>query len=270
MLGKILKTRFVSTIVMVTMFIAALYMVSALVPLAPSTFTEGQSETLNSTQYTEKTQEAYAGNITNITIHSRSQTKHWQGYWGDITGTIVLDDAQNYTLYDWPNPEPKGEIYATPNQTVPNWGTLECFNFTGGADGLGNLTEWENFYNMTWNDVDGINETFNMTTHEAIDVGDVVTILTDTCPSTFMHMSDVFQEDKWSEVLLQDDQGMLIYTAIIENDDEANNTDIQGFKSLPASFDPDFQMIVAEDGTSRTGGQINTATTTYYFYVDLE
>lgn len=268
------KNKIYSTIIMVTMFIAALYMVNAIVPLSPSTFTPGLSEKMNESQYSIKTHDAYAGNITNITIHSRSQTKHWQGYYGDITGTIVLDDAQNWTLYDWPNEEPKGEVYATPNSTTPEWGTLVCFNNSDPDGGypetnLGTLTEWENFFNMTWNDKDGINETFNMTRHHAIDVGDVVTILNSSCPSTFMHQNDLFQEDKWQEVLLQDEQGLLIFTSIIENDDEANNADVQGFKGS-AAFTPDFQMIVAEDGTGRSGGQINTDKTTYYFYVDLE
>lgn len=272
-----MSNKIISILVMITMFISALYMVSAIVPLGPSTWTPGLSEKQDETAYPAGQHEAYAGNITNITIHALTQTKHWQGYYGDITGTIVLDDAQNWTLYDWPNLEPKGEIYATPNSSIPDWPNVECFNFVDGiGGGDGNVTAWEAIFNMTANVVDGIDETFNMTRHHEFSIGDVNTIDNSTCPSTFMHMNDEFQEDKWQEVLLQDQtNGYLIFTAIIENDDygmgNSNDTDIQGFKGS-AAFTPDFQMIVAEDGTSKNSGtgEINVLTTTYYFYLDLE
>ena len=263
-----IKNRLIAYAILAVISIAAIYYVMAAVPLGPSTFNPGASTRQNESAYPAGQHEAYAGNITQLTVFATAQTKHWQGYYGEVTGTIVLDDAQNFTLYDWPNAEPKGEIYATANSTTPSWATALCFNYTGGADGsgLGNVTVWENFYNMTWNDVDGINETFNMTSHPAVDIGDVVTILENTCPSTYTHVSDAFQTDKFVELLLSDQDGRLIFTTIIENDDTANNTDPTGYNDVTH----DFQMLVAEDGTSRTGGQINTATTTYYFYVDLE
>jgi len=264
-----LTGRLFTGILTAVIFILGLYAVAGVVPLGPDTFTNNGDRTLSIGNFPAKTHDAYAGNITNIDIDTRAQTKHWQGYFGDISGTIVLDDANNYTLYDWPNAEPKGEIYATANSTTVDWATAECFNFTDGAGaGLGNLTEWEVFYNMTYNDVDGIDETFNMTSHPDFDIGDVASIQANTCPSTYMHMNDTFQENKWSEVLLQDSGGRLIFTAIIENDDTGNNTDVQGYIGTPET--PDFQMIVGEDGTGRVGAQINTATTTYYFYVDLQ
>ncbi|MFH2020360.1 MAG: hypothetical protein ABIJ34_03035 [archaeon] len=264
-----MQNKIVVAIITMMLFIAALYAVYAVVPLGPGTFTNSTTEKQSEAAYPAGVHGAYAGNITKIDIYGITQTKHWQGYYGDITGTIVLDDASNYTLYDWPNPEPKGEIYATPNASTPRWPNMACFDFVAGAGGgLGNVTQWENFFNMTYNDVDGLDETFNMTRHEAIDIGDVVTILNSTCPSTFMHQNDTFQETRFSEVLLEDDQGRIVFTTIIENKDNSNNTDIQGFKGSP--FTPDFQMIVAEDGTSRTGGQINRVFTPYYFYIDLE
>lgn len=261
--------RYFATAITVLLISLALYGVTALVPLGPSSLTRGADET--QVPYGYQTTTAVAGNITELTIDAVSQTKSWQGYYGDITGTIVLDDAENYTLYDWPLPEPKGEIYALKNATTPAWATMKCFNFSDGT-GAGfagkNLTYWEHIYNMTWNDKDGIDETFNMTTHRAIDVGTVKTVDANSCPSTFMHMNDTFQADNFNEVLLQDSNGYLIFTAIIENRDTANNTDIQGFKG--AVFTPDFQMLVAEDGKSRISGQVNTARTPYYFYVDIE
>ncbi len=247
--------------------VAFYYAFAAEVPIGAQTMVEGIESTINESQYAPATTEAYAGNISQLTIFGRSQTKHWQGYYGEITGVIVLDDAQNWTMYDWPNTEPKGEIYATVNSTTPIWNTISCFNYSGlEADlTINNTYYWETFYNMTFNDVDGIDETFNMTTHAAFDVGEY-SILTNTCPSTFTHVSDVWQETNFVEVLLQDSTGQLIFTTIIENDEEGNNADPTGYDGATH----DFQMLVAEDGTSRSGGVRNTATTTYYFYLDLE
>ena len=94
--------RNIGRLAVVTLFILALAYVTAIVPLGPSTFTIGASSTQNATAYPAGQQNAYAGNITQLTLFATSVTKHWQGYWGEITGTIVLDDAQNFTLYSLP------------------------------------------------------------------------------------------------------------------------------------------------------------------------
>jgi hypothetical protein len=260
--------RLIAYITLTVMFFAAMNFVSAEeVPMGAQSVIEGYESTINQSNYVAQSINAYAGNISELTLYGRSQTKHWQGYYGEVTGLIVLDDAQNWTMYDWPNNEPKGEIYATPNQTTPNWPTIKCFDFVGGADGNGfaNVTLWEDFFNMTWNDVDGLDETFNLTTNPQFDVGEF-TIQPNTCPTTYTHVNDDFQTDKYAELLLQDDAGQIIFTTIIENDDNANNTDPIGYNTVSH----DFQMLVAEDGTSRSGGVRNQAITTYWFYLDLQ
>ncbi|MBN2422003.1 hypothetical protein JXB41_02150 [Candidatus Woesearchaeota archaeon] len=255
----------VSTIIGLLMIFAAFYVIAADddIPVPLEEMVEQSNERMNMSQFSAAWHDAEAGNITEIDLWSHTQTKHWQGYYGDITGTITLDDAQNWTLYDWYNAEPKGEIYAVcdTNGATPNWSTVECFDYSA------NLATWERFYNMTWNDVDGINETFNTTTHQQFSVG-TYSINASTCPATWTHMNDVYQTDKFSEVLLQTDDHLLIYVTIIENDDEANNTDIIGFDNVAH----DFQMLVGEDGTTvnATTGDINDVTTRYWFYVDLE
>ncbi|MBI3027273.1 hypothetical protein HYY70_04100 [Candidatus Woesearchaeota archaeon] len=50
--------------------------------------------------------QAQAGNVTALVISSVRATQAWQGYYGNITGTIALDDANNNTLYDWSLPNP--------------------------------------------------------------------------------------------------------------------------------------------------------------------
>jgi hypothetical protein len=270
MINNGLDYKIFAFVAALALFLGTIMTVNAItVPLGAQSIIEGYDQTVNLSNYAPAWHDAFAGNITELNLTGRTQTKHWQGYWGEITGTIILDDAQNWTLYTWNNMEPKGEIYATVNDT-PDWQNIACFNYTGGADGtgLGNITAWEIFYNITYNDVDGIDETFNETSHIPFDVGDQ-TIFQDTCWRTYTYMNDAYQTDKFLEVLLSDPDGRLIFTTLIENDDNSNNTDIVGYNGQTH----DFQMLVAEDGTSRVGGfggPINLATTRYYFYVDLQ
>jgi hypothetical protein len=268
-----LKSRLMSIVTMIAvmmLFALTLFSASALVPLGVDTLTAGPSSKQDESLYAAKTHDAYAGNITELNFSAVAQTKHWQGYFGEITGTIVLDDANNWTLYNWALTEPKGEIYATVNTTTPDWDNVTCLNFSNGSiRNLGNGSQWEAYYNMTYNDVDGIDETFNQRRHEAFDIGDVVTIYNSTCMSTYTFQVDAAQSTRYSEVLLSDSEGRMIFTTLIENKDNANNTDVKGFDNRTH----DFQMLVAEDGTGRVGGAggpINTAITTYYFYVDIQ
>ena len=57
--------------------------------------------------------QAKAGNVSALVIAHTRVTEAWQGYYGNITGTITLDDADNFTLYNWNLPDPRGEIYAS-------------------------------------------------------------------------------------------------------------------------------------------------------------
>ncbi len=263
-----LGSRLFAYITLVLVFATAIYFVVAEeVPMGAQQADEGEESTINASNYLPESVNAYAGNISQLTLFGRSQTKHWQGYYGEVTGIIVLDDAQNFTMYDWPNDEPQGEIYATSTAATPVWNTVACFDFVGGADGsgLGNVSVWEAAHNIVPDDVDGIDETFNMTTHPNFDVGEF-TITTNTCPSTFTHVSDAWQEDDFVEVLLRDSAGQLIFTTIIEDKDVGANADVVGYNGVTH----DFQLLVAEDGTSLDGGSRNQLTTTYWFYLDLQ
>ena len=98
-------------------------------PAAPTTATASDAQRANISQYGTKSIPASAGNVTKLTLVGTSVTQTWQGFYGNITGTITLDDASNYTFYDWSLAEPQGEIYAT-NATVSDWSTAHCFNFS--------------------------------------------------------------------------------------------------------------------------------------------
>src|SRR3989338_1719920 len=118
---------------------------------------------------------ASAGNLTWLVVQGKTVTQSWQGYVGNITGTITLDDSSGYTLYDWTLANPEGEIYATYLSTV-DWSTggILCWNWSVQTGDYLQLAEFEtapssgdatpSYYagiGAAIDDVDGVNETFS-------------------------------------------------------------------------------------------------------------
>jgi len=95
-------------------------------PTGPQTITRVADEKFNASSWPAIQINAEAGNVTELTISSLTQTQTWQGYYGNITGTIVLDDVQNWTMYSWATAEPQGEIYASNGSSV-TWSKIRWF-----------------------------------------------------------------------------------------------------------------------------------------------
>ena len=213
---------------------------------------------------------AVAGNVTEVDLNGFTTTQSWQGYYGNVTGTIVLSDGGNHQLYNWSDASPKGEVYASTNDSLI-WTNIQCFNYTatgtyaddsanrGGTSQFGmNLTQLESSYNIPLDAVDSVNNTFNLN-----GTGNHATFYTNnlqfgdgTCHSTRLYTNTGTGEaGKFEEVLLYDpDTRSVVYTTIL-------NQDILGFDNRTH----DFEMIVPEDGH-----KADTSTTTYYFYVELQ
>ena len=213
--------------------------------------------TLNTTRRTitaSASVKAQAGNVSELSINATTITQGWQGYYGNITGTIVLDDALNNSMYTWDLADPEGEIYASRNNSI-NWssGNIICGDITHIQTEESNL----NFNLGTGQDVDGINETFNETTHPAFNVSSTG-FTADQCGFTVSTYSDDSYGPRYfNETLLySNSDGGLIYTALIVQGGA------DGFKTGNDNYD--FQMLVAEDGH-----QGDTSTTDYYFYVEI-
>jgi hypothetical protein len=252
---RILQSKILLIIISVVFLIFIVAIVYA-VPNIPNQLTQGTPES-RSIDTTEKTVSAYAGNITQLTISSTLVTKRWQGYYGNITGIITLDDANNFTLFDWSLGTIEGEVYAA-NATVSDWSTIRCinlsadypgYNCTGQNEECLNITEIENAYGANANDVDGVDETFNETLG-SITVG---TITLNNCPMVNLYVNDSSQSTYyWNETMLTINNSETIIYAGIVNDDQ------WGFNNVTW----DFQMIVGDNGDDNIA-------TTYNFYVEL-
>jgi len=213
---------------------------------------------------------AVAGNVTELNIEGFTTTQSWQGYFGNVTGTIQLADSGSKVLYNWSLASPEGEIYASTNNSI-SWANIQCFNFT--ADGTladdsaqrgatsyygTNLTQLESTFNIASDDVDGVNETFTLSgagTHDLFYTNSLE-FSEGECMSTRV-FSDAGsgENNKFEEVLLYDpDTQSVVFAAILDED-------ILGYDG--ASHD--FEMLVLEDGHNS-----DTSTTPYYFYVELQ
>ena len=67
---------------------------------------------------------AEAGNVTELNISATVVTRGWQGYYGNVSGTITLDDGLNNTMYSWALADPEGEVYASRNNSISEFNSI--------------------------------------------------------------------------------------------------------------------------------------------------
>ena len=234
-------------ILYVLVALVALGTVIANIPQGPNTLVEVNSQ--RRTTVPSFAVDALAGNVTLLNITADSITRYWAGYYGNITGNIILANANNQSLYRWEVADPRGEIYASRNETINWFNTIECM------DGTDILNE-ETFLGMnSVDDYDTVAKTFNRTDHPQIWVGGLNIT---GCPTT--SVNDTGHGSIFYQALLKaNDSNSVIYTAILEFPRTT------GFDGSPY----DFQMLVGEPGSGNETYPYGT-TTRYYFYVAIE
>jgi hypothetical protein len=212
---------------------------------------------------------AIAGNVTELNIYGVSNTRSWQGYFGNVTGTIQLADSSSNVMYNWSLASPRGEIFASTNDTI-NWQYLQCFNYTstgtfaddtanaGGTSQHGmNLTQLHGLFNIEDRDIDSVEKTFNLFNLDGHIpfYASSLEFSQGECPTSrsFTNIGAA-EPGKFDNALLYEPTSRsVIFTALL-------NEDVMGFNGRTH----DFQMLVLEDGHGT-----NTDTTTYYFYLEL-
>jgi hypothetical protein len=188
---------------------------------------------------------AQGGNVTNINIDALTITKAWQGYYGNVTGNIHLDDAVNNSFYVWGNSTSiSGEIYASRNSTI-QWGSVNCST-------SGQRSAEDTYLGLSATDGDSATNTFGSLYHPGFLVG-MNSIANNTCYSTNIYVNGSAQNDSFYQVLLADNTSNIIYSTIIENNKYAYNGQVA-----------DFQLMVGENEHPGDLGP-----TTYYFFVEM-
>ncbi|MBU1854679.1 MAG: hypothetical protein KKF89_03085, partial [Nanoarchaeota archaeon] len=187
------------------------------------------------------------GTITTLRVDATQQNPAWKAYVGNISGTLVLDDSNNRSIYEWSLASLTGEILAV--RSSVSWSTLSCATNATIASEQTTLT-------MTSGDIDSINHTFNHSTHKQFVVAGN-TLTASTCRVAYPYVNDSAQSPsvsaQFQEILMNDSSSNLIYAASLE-------TNVAGYHNESLY---DFQMIVPDNDQA---GQI----TTYYFYVELD
>ncbi len=178
---------------------------------------------------------AFGGNITQLNINGNSQTLVWQGYFGGVGGSLVLEDASGDIIYDWSNSTPTGEVFSSRSDSVV-WASIAAQN----------NCSIEN--SITGTNADAMNNTFTASSNTAMTVGSTLINTTTSC-ATNTYVNSATQSSVFEEVVLTDGSNT-IYATFIEN----NAVGFDGGNY-------DFQMIVPEDNDGTT--------TTYYFYMEL-
>jgi len=208
-----------------------------------ATVTAGTPET--GTASTAGTVLAQGGNITEINLTVESITQRWQGYYGEVSGNITLENAAGDLFYRWNVGTVTGEVYATQDSSAPIWGGISGDDVT--AADLDTVIGWSD-------GADNATNTFTADSNLAIDIMGSVTGAS-TRDAVYTYTNSTAGTD-WQTILLRDGSGTAITDYVFAT---FINADQDAFNSATA----DFQLLVPEDHTDGSGS------TTYYFYVEL-
>ena len=182
------------------------------------------------------------GTITTIIINATTQNPHWKAYVGNVTGKLILEDAKNYSIYEWSLSTIAGEVYVTRDNNI-NWSSIKCANST-------HVDSEDVSMNHTSSAVDSINNTFSLSTHNPFWTASTE-FTEDECDytlTTYVNDSTQSGTSDFQEILLWDGTS-IVYTTILEN--KTQGFDLGYY---------DFQMIVPEKGWA---GPVSS--TSYYF-----
>ena len=244
--AKVASVSSVIAVMLIVVFGITLFsQVMLAVPSGPSAL-EYVSNSSRNTSLSAKSHTADRSTITTVRLNVSSQTLKWKAYVGNISGKFVLDDALNYTIYDWEITNIDGEVYGTRKSTAVTWESIRCAQYA-------HLVTEQSALQHSQSADDSLNRTFINDSHTGFSVG-AVTIGASSCNNTvWLRVNDTIDTATWSEVALYDSSNLVFATVI--------NASKQGYRNNNFF---DFQMLLPENGSSLTPLSIP-----YYFYVEL-
>jgi len=189
---------------------------------------------------------AGGGYITGIDLTVEGSTAKWQGYYGDIASTIVLEDGSGNQMYDWGAVTTlSGEVFATTADSAPLWANVNSVDATelaAATIGINGLWGWED----TADDADATFDTLGTITVAGTTISDTVATATDKILPASQGWQTLVIADAAPVVTKAD----YIFVGLIQDG-------ATGYNTVAA----DYQLIVPtpDDETSET----------YYFYVEL-
>lgn len=197
---------------------------------------------------TAESDTAQGGYITGLNLTVEQSTAKWQGYFGNITGSIVLEDSSGNEMFNWGDAVAGGgEVFATTSDSAPTWSAVNSVTnaeLIHGTNGINALWSWET---TQTDDADATFSTTDTVTVAGTEItGTVATAANAILPSG----------QSWQTLVITDTADIsaktdYIFIGIINDNHEAFDTTSK-----------DYQMIVPTADTP-------AASDTYYFYVEL-
>ena len=179
---------------------------------------------------------AQGGNVTAINLTTNSTTLNWQGFYGNVSGNLVLGDSSGNIMYDWAITTVIGRIFATTG-TTPTWATVNSTD----------VTPADLDANLSITGADAAASTYTDNNNTAFDIGSV-TVAANSRPALITNAG-------FENILLGVGTGPaltdFVFAGILQNAGTAFNSETVNF-----------ELMVP---VSTKGG-----TETYYFYLELE
>ncbi len=186
------------------------------------------------------------GSFTTMLLNGTFQTPRWKAYVGNVSGKMTLDDVSGSTIYDWELASVAGEVYVSRASSI-NWTEIQCITNT-------TLLAEQSALNISSQNSDNINKTFNETVHKSFLVG-TKNITSSSCRAIATYISSEAQSTSenanFQEILLEDNNNNVVFATIIEQS-------VSGFDDRAY----DFQLIVPDNPDT----QIDN---TYYFFAEI-
>lgn len=185
--------------------------------------------------------EVQAGNVTELNITGTAITTHWAGFFGEISGSLTLENSAGDVFYNWSGLNSiSGEVFASTDNAV-SWGGIGCAS-------AAEVVTLETNLGIAATDADRIERTYTSNAHPAFSVGGAP--LTG-CNSTNAFVNSALETSSFYQVLLTDGEGDAVYTTLI-------NESLVGFDTVAH----DFQLLVGESDAA--------GVTSLYFYIELD
>lgn len=196
---------------------------------------DAQSTTGTTASYSAPAANAVAtegGNVTENNVSSIASTGKWQGFYGNISGSLRLGDGVD-VFYDWTGITFLA-VYASPDNAV-DWASVT------GLNGAGALNGKDTDYGFTNTDSDSITNTFSGATCSA---GTEIATAASVTP-----FNSSASAGDW-EVCIAEDGGATVLDTVFGT----NITSGDSYAGVPV----DYQLMVPVNATGQT----------YYFYLE--
>jgi len=199
------------------------------------------------------------GTITTVNLDAQQQNLKWKAYVGNVTSTFVLDDEDDYSIFQWTIDSFTGQIYIGRNSSV-DWSNITCAT-------IPQKQSEDTELGHTITSTDSVNSTFVTQGHKSFTIG-TDPINQNACFAAATYANDTAQTASattpFTEVVLWDGtNSMMLYTTFVLDDASSYRDDTDGTDALGSNHTYDFQAIVPETGNP------SDPALTYFFYIEL-